>query len=58
MYKKVILLITFISLLSACSTTVAVVDTVTSTTIYTAKAVVSTTVNVVDAITPNIINKD
>jgi starvation-inducible outer membrane lipoprotein len=58
MFKKTILLITFMFTLSACSTSVAVVDTVASTTIYTAKAVVKTTVNVIDAVTPDIINKE
>lgn len=54
--KKLILGLAFITFLTGCSTTVAVVDTTTSTVIYTAKATVNTAVNIVDAITPNVLN--
>ena len=56
--KKIILGLAFITFLTGCSTTVAVVDTTASTVIYTAKATVKTTVNIIDAITPDVLNDD
>lgn len=54
--RKLILGLAFITFLTGCSTTVAVVDTTASTVIYTAKATVNTAVNIVDAITPDVLN--
>jgi hypothetical protein len=44
----------FLSLLTGCSTAVAVADTAASAAIYAGK----TAVNVLDAVTPDIVNKD
>jgi hypothetical protein len=52
--KKSIAIVTVLMALSACSTTVAVLDVAGSTVVYAGKTVVNT----LDAITPDIVNRD
>jgi uncharacterized lipoprotein YajG len=52
--KRLIVVLATLSILTACSTTVAVLDVAGTTVVYAGKTVVNT----LDAITPDIVNRD